>query len=629
MEDFIQHKDKGNGKMSSKNFKGAIQEYTFVINGLSAENDEQAILKGVCYLNRALCKMYQTDFKGALQDTDECLNFYQTLRPDNQMANISPEAIGQDPLTQILSLIYCRKGQIHHLQEHFLLALQNYSIATMLLPDCEAQTHMKELMSQLGLPSDFDQSDPDFKMFSPIILQFLNEANLQVALINLFMYLRQSNDISTELVSKWDISNVVGVITPALSLYLDNEMIQIAGISALRELAMRGINVWHAYPVYFAIFDHWQNNSGVIGELLKLFLYAPEETTEIFLKQGFLQPIADSLKLEITDEEAECACIILFKLIQNQNIATEATAYDVLETVFERKTPGALLLLSKLIILHDVACRALTEKSIDWILPALSGNHSDMEPLAHHRPPQLKEQPFKDIENAENSKENTENSKEGAENSKEAENSDNTEKDPEPEVLPPRKIFVDVKEDNQLIVAATFVIADMLKEGENKELLKDCAEKSFKPVFEVINKYKKDEIILSNGMAVLALATPYMISSVVEMKLIQFTSVILSLNINDEYVVANSLMLLRNAAANGLVENIKASHTILPAMRKALKTHTNVQDVIENGVILAILCDTPDKNELLKAGVSLYPESKVLKPYAVDLVKLVQESQQN
>ena len=160
MEQFIATKDKGLSKMNKKNYKKAIEDFKVVTDSLNPENDEQAVLKAVCFLNTSLCYLGLLELDQALEAANQVIKLYESQRSEEQQKQMTPEQISADPLTNILCLAYCRRGQVFQLKKQALEALQQYSVAIALVANCEGQKLMQDLLEELGFPK-IDQTDKD------------------------------------------------------------------------------------------------------------------------------------------------------------------------------------------------------------------------------------------------------------------------------------------------------------------------------------------------------------------------------------------------------------------------------------------------------------------------------------
>jgi len=137
----------------------------------------------------------------------------------------------------------------------------------------------------------------------------------------------------------------------------------------------------------------------------------------------------------------------------------------------------------------------------------------------------------------------------------------------------------------------------------------------FDAVMPVLIAHTKVPEIVSNGFAVLTLCVPLAREKVTERKAVTAASVMMSVHNDDRGVVSNIMAFLYACAGNGELQEIKGNRAVLPTAMKALKAHADGETIVERGVGLAILCDHPNKEVLLRSALVQFPASSFLRQF--------------
>ncbi|KAH0793751.1 hypothetical protein GPJ56_002303 [Histomonas meleagridis] len=371
MEAFTHHKNLGVTKMKQNKYQRAIEDFNKVINGLSPTNDEEALLKSVCLLNRSACYTQLQKYTEGLEDATNVIHLYNQVRPEEKQKAMTPEEVAKDPLTPMLCLAYVRRGECFESQLEFLDAFHEYGKANMLIPNGEGQKALQSLLKKVNIPA-IDQSDKDLQLFSLILLHFLNESDLITSLNNLIEYLKVS-EISEDILKKINDTNCSNILYGIIQLYGDNQLLVDQSLICLQFLASKGIaTVCNGYPIIRHVMTQWENDLNIIGDCLKLLRIAPFNLYKILSKENFIPLITESLKKKITDDEVEAAFFLLFQIANSPSLLVELAAEEIVDLIMEKKTKFSLLLLSKLSILPESLKRAEELKASEWIFTILS-----------------------------------------------------------------------------------------------------------------------------------------------------------------------------------------------------------------------------------------------------------------
>ncbi|KAH0795230.1 hypothetical protein GPJ56_000906 [Histomonas meleagridis] len=172
---------------------------------------------------------------------------------------------------------------------------------------------------------------------------------------------------------------------------------------------------------------------------------------------------------------------------------------------------------------------------------------------------------------------------------------------------------------NHLILNICFIIMTKIfqcttEEGntpEKKKFALDCIE-NIMPI--AIANNKKIEVI-RDIYWILIEAIPYTTEAIQKLKIIQFTTLMITTHNNDPDDINMFLKYLYMCAKNGLVNQLKENHSVLPTVMKLVDKYSKYRQIIEKVVALAVMLEHPKKEELLQAALIQFPNSKVLKEY--------------
>ena len=542
MEDFIKIKNNGIKKMNKKRWDNAIDLFSKVIEEIPTNTDEEVVLKSTCLLNRSMCNLFKDKKEEALKDANAVITLYKEKRPDQDESKVVKEnVLEKDNLIPVLSLAYIRRGQIFESQGAFLDALQEYSLSNALRVSEEAQNAMKRIMKNIGIPEDFEQTNEDLKPFAMILLYMLSELDLTAALTGLMHYLSEE-DISDELIKKFNESGASRVVFGALQLYMDNEVIVVGCLSAARICAEKGIgDVFNGFMIIRLVMDHWKQNANVIGDALRFLRLSPAELIPYLARADFIPPVCAAMELPISDEEFEAVFFLLFHLGTTLPQLTQIVAEGVLDKIFEKKSDSSFMLLSKLAQMEDVAKQIQNLGAVDLALEKLKTSSEEM-----------------------------------------------------------------------VIIGAFILLANMLN---FVELPDEKYVEMFDLVWPKLRGSSKNESYVSNGFALLSMCAEKLNKQIIEQNVVRVASALLQVHQQKEICVQNLISFIYDCSVNGLLPQIKEMRPVLPTIMNALKLYPKNRFIVERAVAFAILCDHPNKQALLQAGLMEFPESEILKKY--------------
>jgi len=541
--------------MNDDKFSDAIVDFSYVIDGLKPKNDEEAILKSVCLLNRSSCHLFINKNIEATEDANYTIELYNSIRPEEIQKQMTHEQIMADPLTVPLSLAYLKKGHVFEKEAKLLEALQEYSVSITLKIDGEGQEAIKNIFRKVGIP-EIDQKDPELVLFSDLIIHFLSEVNVLTGITNILTHLIEG-EVPEKLIAKYNDSGCARILYGLIQLYIDHEMIVVSAISALRVLAEKGcVDSFNGFPVIRLVMDHWKGSEHVIGDCLRFVRLSPQQLYPYYIKFDFISVVLEALKLNINEEEIEAAYFILGRLSMNRDLMVQIGSEGILDHILERKTKGGLILLSLLSQIPDFGRAAERDGSIKWCFDAIKANPQDIQIISS-----------------------------GA----------------------------------IIIAQTNLILADPEDKIENmvpKNKLIDYAEDTFKLLTPLLMQNSKDPDVVANIFAAFATCIDYVPDLVREQRIIQAASAMLSMHISNPGVAANIVSLFFACAVHpDLNEDVKATRSALPTAITALKEHPSVQQIVERVVALACIYEHPKKEAFLIAGLRVFPESDIMKQY--------------
>ena len=158
-----------------------------------------------------------------------------------------------------------------------------------------------------------------------------------------------------------------------------------------------------------------------------------------------------------------------------------------------------------------------------------------------------------------------------------------------------------------LILASVFASADVKPE---------LAAEAFDKVVPLIRGATKDNEIVANGYAALAMCVRKAPQKVTEHQMVRASSAILAIHQTDALVAQNIVTFLYEVAEAGLVSEITEVRPVLPTVMNVLKAFAQTKPIVERAVAIAVHCNHPNKEELVKAGIAEFPDSKILRNLA-------------
>lgn len=555
MEAFTEQKDAGVQKMQDQNFEQAVADFTDVISKLNPTNDDEAVLKAVCLLNRSGCNIELKKFEEAMNDANEVIKLYNQMRPEEEQLKYDAEKIKNDKLIVPLSLAYVRRGMVFEAQTKLLDALHEYSVSTTLKFDGEGQNGFKSVFTRIGIP-EIEQTDKDFALFGAVLAHLLSEVNLLTALTNIMTFITEGKP-EEKWITKINDAGCCRVIYGALQLYIDHELIVVACVTVLRLLAEKGaVDAFNGFMVLRVVSEHWKANVNVMADVIKFLALSPPQLMPYLARVDYIPVCIEALDLELKPEEYDNIMYLLFHLIETKDQLVQLGAEGAVEKALNLKSTSALIFLSKACQLQDNIHIIEREDGMDWVIETLEKNIEDHTVI-------------------------------GA------------------STIIIAQSFMTAAEDKDTKYSAPVPEEKLAARGK----------KVFELLFPLATKFSKEQELESNIFAALASCLEYAVDFARENKLIQAASVILSMNLSDEGCAQNIVSLFYACTLCGMTEDLKSTRSAIPALLNALKEHSENTLLVERAVAVACEVDSPKKKELYAAAIKQQPNSPILKKY--------------
>lgn len=550
MEQLISIKDEGIKKMQDNNFEQAIANFTQIVEKLDPKTNEEAVLYMICLLNRSACHIQLQKYDDGINDANAVIKMYQKLRPEEDQLKMNKEAIEKDPLTVPLSNAYVRRGQAMELQGKMLDALHEYAAASSLKMDGDGQIGMKSVLARLGVP-EINQADPELQQFSMILVHLLSEVNILTAITNMLQFLTEG-DVKESYIVKYNDTGCCRILYAVIQLYMDNEMIVTAAITALRLLAEKGAqDPFNGFLVLRVVAEHWKASKNVISDIMKFLAGAPLQLFPYLANADFIPVCIEALDFELENADFDNIFYVLFHLAFGDQQLVQLGAEGAVEKALSIKTRASLLFLSRAAMSVDNARIIEREQGTMWAIEEAEKHQDDVMII-------------------------------GA---------------------------------AAVIASQFFVLATDEPNILPKDELKQRASKVYDLFFPLATKYSKDADVIASVFSALASCAEYVTDIIKEKRVIQAASAILTLHLEDEACVVNVVSLLYMCCVNGLVEDVKAVRSAVPTVVSTLKDHADNYPLVERAVAIAVECDHPSKKDLFNAAIQQQPASPILLKY--------------
>lgn len=554
MQDFNTHKDNGIRKMNQQKFKAAITDFTYVINKIKVTSNEEATLKSVCLLNRSASNLLAGMPDEALQDANETISLYNTLRKEIDFEKLNLSQLKDDPLTNPLALAYVRRGQVYEARAQFFQAIIEYKKSTAIKPAGEGDIAINSLFNKLSIP-DINENDKDLTLFSEIRKNILTIDSLTEALSNLLNSILET-PIDAEVAKKLN-NGPARLIFGVMQLYMDTDLVVVISIAISTILAEYGVtDTFNGFKVIQSAMNHWSGSAEVIGSALNFLALLPSQMNKHMQESALLENVNSALEADIQDSERDSAFQLIYRLASTKE-ALKLSAQTALPVIRSHFSRNALLLLSKLAQvpelvrdfdgLHDKALTMAEENQSDFAVVSAAA-------------------------------------------------------------IVVAQLFLHGDDGGNGRVA-------IVRDDEEEREVRRMAERTYRVLFPVAKSNPNDAVLVSNVFAALAAAAEFAQGEVKALKVIPGASVILSLNEKDPAVAMNIVSFFFACTQHGLSSEIAAAPGVQKAAMAALQAHPENKMIVERVVAVAFEAKDPARETLLALGLKHFPDSAILRKY--------------
>lgn len=378
MEKLKRTRDTGLKREHQKRYDEAITEFKKVIEAYpEPANENEVLLKGICLTHRASCYLHKEKLDEAQADTDAAIQLYKKHRPNFE--SLSPDQLKEDQLTPVLAEGLIRNGQILEARNLFLKALLQYSNSEAFLQDSEAKNYINALFNKVGIP-EISSKDADLMPFTEILMHILIDVNLLAALNKLLSYLKEG-PISRPLADKFEETNCTDIIYGVMNLYYESETIINICILILTQLADSNVRtVWNGFNYIRLILDVWNPSRQIVGNCTRLLRTAPQEVFRHIAENDLIGPLINAFKHNLDDEEIDNIFYVIYNVACNPSQIHYAAHKGIMDVINHNRSPGALMLLSKICMMNPILEEADMKGLIDWAFEFLPQN-SDREEI--------------------------------------------------------------------------------------------------------------------------------------------------------------------------------------------------------------------------------------------------------
>ena len=567
MQEFLSYKDSGNKKFAQQKFSSAVNDFSYVINKLKVTGTDEAQLKMVCYINRSCCNLMLNKPNEALDDADEAINVYSTIRNVFDPKTIDPKKLEDDKLAIPLSLAFVRRGQVHEANAHFAEAIADYQIADKFNPDADGQKVLESLYKKLSIPL-INTNDKKLGTFVDIYQNITDQDKVTELLGDVFQSILDGNITQAD-IEYYGSKNIHRLIFGLMQIFIHVEIIVVICISLNRIFSENNVkDTFNGFPVIRTVMTEWRENPNIVGDCLRFLSMAPQQIYQSLVDGQMIPTIINSVNIDLQEEEYDAAFIMLFRLATKKEQFIEIGQSNVIEVINKSKTLGGLILLSKLVQVPELARVAKEEGALDWVLQRLDENKENLSVVSAAS-------------------------------------------------IFIAQAFLHGDENNSKVQEVPS--DEEIQKMEKKK--KEQASKAVDILYPVAKNNSKDPVVVSNCFAGIAACVEFATDRIKHHRTIQAASAMLKLHIENESVVMNIVSFFFACTQHGLKQDIKDISAVLPTTMTALQKHPTSQLLAERAVAIAVECESPMMEDLLALGLKQFPDSKILRKY-VNVLKL-------
>lgn len=365
MNEILDLKDSGTAKLHAGDLEGAEQDFTKAIGTEDPENDDEAIVKAVCLLNRSNVRLMMNKTGDAFEDASFAVYMFKIRRPKFKL---SDQFDPKDPLITIYSVAEQRKAEIYESIGDLKSAIQSYTIYG-ILTHSDPTSLMSGIFGKLGFPK-LEENDPELEIFSRIYKSLSSEARILTVLNDLLTIVQE--EPTESFVKKVQSTGCYLFLFGIIHLFIDCPVVLQACLCIARNMVELGISeIFEGLIVLRNIIEHYQTNDEMMGALLRLLKLAPDVIISQLEVEDFIRPLMKMLTLKLTPEENDAVFYLLFRAIKIPDSYEAAKELKVIDAIYALATKSSVILLSKLCCNDSLCIEAHLKGAIPFCLAVI------------------------------------------------------------------------------------------------------------------------------------------------------------------------------------------------------------------------------------------------------------------
>ena len=373
MQEIAQLKGSALNKLMAGKYPQAISDLTQIIEKVKATSEDKIATKIFAFSQRSYCNILLKNYETALDDVNQAIEMAESARKPKDIQGMTEIQRQEDAIVPLLVESLLRRGNIYDLTDFCLEALKEYKVALDILPNSEAKTVYDKLLKSCGIPA-LKKDNEKLKIFTEIVENILNKDALLNKLNALISFFGKDNEIPKPDIEFYASSKAINVPDGVLTFYVRDRDVVLTCLKAIYAIGSKG-----CLPV-FAFFEdvkdciaRYSTDLEIVTEALGILYDTPEEAFNKFANEEAIDPIIETLSLNLPEETEEKVFFVLFNIASNDaKVLAECNNPIVLETIESKKNVGAAILMSRLEQCKGFALFALQKIGMRWMTDLLS-----------------------------------------------------------------------------------------------------------------------------------------------------------------------------------------------------------------------------------------------------------------
>jgi tetratricopeptide (TPR) repeat protein len=375
MMEINQLKGSGMNKLMAGKYQQAINDFTQIIDKVKATSEDRIAIKIFAFSQRSYCNIMLKSYEKAMEDVNQAIEIAESARKEKDIQGMSETARQEDAIIPLLVESLVRRGNIYDLTDYCLEALKEYKAALNILPNSDAKSAYEKLLRSCGVPS-LKKDNEKLKVFVEIVENILNRGELLNKLNALIAFFGKDNEIPKPDIEFYASSKAINVPDGVLTIYVRDRDVVLTCLKAIYAIGEK-----KCLPV-FAFFEdvkdciaRYSKDAEIVTEALGILYDTPEEAFNKFANEEAIDPIIETLSLNLPEEVEEKVFFILFNIASNDaKVIAECNNPLVLETIEKKKNVGAAILMSRLEQCKGFALFAFQKIGMRWMTDLLNEN---------------------------------------------------------------------------------------------------------------------------------------------------------------------------------------------------------------------------------------------------------------